>query len=625
MAHKTRRCTACLRPCKGHRGPTGSRCQEAYARGYQPMVFSTSDLCANRFTPLEETVSSPTSPSPPRLVRSAPLGSHALSDSDDYPPLPRASRASFPPATLAAPGTVPLTTCLERPLLSESPAHSQSPFESPARGGYSISTTMATQGNAGAPSTPTPGSSYPPATNVTYAPLTTWGNPQGVHVVQTINGPVATTQTTGWPRPPVQFNAQPMYQENPWASHGGHSLPPSLWQGLNGHNNPVTTSIVASPAPQSATPAHEPLRLAAPAQQLPAAHTTLPPWPPQYPGVQLGQVNYSQAPGFVQPSATIAAPPQVNQVLPTCAPYTGPTQVLYQQPTYVTAMPQPSGPPAAPTGTGYSFHHQVAPQNTNAIHPTAIRPSNPAHRHQVDLGLEFLDNKTIESALAGECVNLEDFISSQYNECDELKSHIDFMGNVQVKTVKSRKSVSNVLKWLECWVNYEMLMSRHFGHAVYVEMAKYRSFMIGISQKYKFSHVNAYDVRHRQRLAHTGSFLFSLVDHDLYVTKFDSSAVKGSSKCSKCASIEHTTSECSVNKPTGAGRGTNKRGSNRGRRGGTGRSEICYNYQTGNCNWGGDCIRRHKCAGCGGDNPQSSCPTPSCKTAVAKAAVQPST
>ena len=202
------------------------------------------------------------------------------------------------------------------------------------------------------------------------------------------------------------------------------------------------------------------------------------------------------------------------------------------------------------------------------------------------------------------------------------------MGNVQIKSVKSRKAINGVLKWLECWCNYEMLMSMNFGRNVYLEMERYRSFIIGISLKYKFTHVAAYDLRHRQRLAYSGSFLYSQVDHDLYVTIFDASAVKSTGKCSKCASTDHTTSECHI-KPAGAGRGSStRRSSGRGRRGGTGRSEICYNYQTGNCNWGGDCIRRHKCVGCGADNPQSTCGNPSCKTAVAggaRTAVQAST
>ena len=94
-------------------------------------------------------------------------------------------------------------------------------------------------------------------------------------------------------------------------------------------------------------------------------------------------------------------------------------------------------------------------------------------------------------------VNLEDFISNHVNDCEEIRSQIDNMGNVQVRSVKSRKSINGELKWLEFWGNYEMLMSMHFGHNVYIEMALNRSFIIGISQKYKFSYVAAYDLRHR--------------------------------------------------------------------------------------------------------------------------------
>ena len=134
------------------------------------------------------------------------------------------------------------------------------------------------------------------------------------------------------------------------------------------------------------------------------------------------------------------------------------------------------------------------------------------------MGLEYLDQRTIDSAINGECVSLEDFLQQGSFDVDELKPNIDTMGNLQVKSVRSRKGINSVLKWLEAWAAYEIVMCKSYGYNVYFEMARYRMFIIGISQKFRFQSVAAYDMRHRQRLAQAGSMLFSSVDHDLYVT-----------------------------------------------------------------------------------------------------------
>ena len=55
-----------------------------------------------------------------------------------------------------------------------------------------------------------------------------------------------------------------------------------------------------------------------------------------------------------------------------------------------------------------------------------------------------------------------------------------------------------------------------------------------MSQKVKFKFVAAYDLRHRQHLANTGSLAFYRVDHELYVTIFDAGAIENSGKCGKC-------------------------------------------------------------------------------------------
>ena len=164
-------------------------------------------------------------------------------------------------------------------------------------------------------------------------------------------------------------------------------------------------------------------------------------------------------------------------------------------------------------------------------------------------------------------MSLEEFLSNA-TDFDELRSSIDVLGNVQVKSIRGRKPINSMLKWLEAWAPYEMLMCKNFGYNVYYEMARYRVFLINLSQKFKFQYIASYDWRHRQRLAHSGSMLFSMVDHDLYVTIFDGGAVRVSNRCAKCTSIDHTTSECPRATSNGRGSSARSRGHNRGRRGG---------------------------------------------------------
>ena len=630
MAH-TRRCTACHRPCKGHRGPTGKRCPIAYERDYPPLEVTARALGDNRFTLLHDDVSNPESP-----VDSVP-------PSFDSPPRDTGNEVrmeeSRVPMNEQNPGPLNLSTTT----VQQAPPGAQVNHVTGTIAGSLPPSAMSTPGEGGPqyvtmPSGHVVGPTFATGPNLVrmFEPvpyMAPFNSGAGAQVVQTINRPVASAVNyNNWPSHPQPLaGPRPEYVatggSNPavpsWPSYGGHALPAHLWQTQSGHNNP------AQPAQY----------VVAPSTQIGPSAPARPDHVPGSPGgaasawantSSYGPTGYSSA----QPATQVVPPtlqswaPIANSyaTAPQAVPYPTPSQVVYRHtPPQGVSAPQlvVSGPllPDSAARPSYS-----GPSSTNAIHPSA---SASGVRPQTDLGLEFLEQKTIDAALRGECANLEEFMSCHINDAEELKSQIDNMGNVQIKSVKSKKHVNSILKWLECWVNYEMLMCRHYGHNVYLEMAKYRRFVIEISQKYKFSHVATYDIRHRRRLAHSGSLLYSQVDHDLYVTIFDSGAVRSSGKCAKCASLDHVTSDCSV-KSAAAGRGsTTRRGPGRGRRwGGAGRSEICYNFQSGNCSWGGDCIRRHKCVGCGGDNPQSTCGNPSCKAAVSGAsrtAVQAST
>ena len=386
-------------------------------------------------------------------------------------------------------------------------------------------------------------------------------------------------------------------------SYGGHPLAPTLW---NWH--------------QLAQPHHVTNQFAPPSQLGPY-------FPAQYrmvstPPVVSTPPAVSQGVSFVGPTPTPVVPVQAGPPIVQAPPVSSVALGANTAPSYVYGAPQSqasywgSSQPQSSVSSSLFRPELPPPGASNVIHPSISSSS----RHRPEYGLEYLDQRTIDSAINGECVALEDFL--QQSECDELKSNIDTMGNLQVKSVRVRKNINSVLKWLEAWAPYEMVLCKRYGYNVYYEMARYRMFIIGISQKFRFQSVAAYDLRHRQRLANAGSFLFSSVDHELYVTTFDIGAIKSTNRCGKCGSSDHGTSECSRSAGAAKGNPDKSKGQNRGKKTGKG-DEICYNFQSGSCSWGANCFRRHKCVGCGGDNPQSSCNSTSCKAAVARAASAP--
>ena len=226
----------------------------------------------------------------------------------------------------------------------------------------------------------------------------------------------------------------------------------------------------------------------------------------------------------------------------------------------------------------------------------------------LDVGMEFLTPKTVSAALDGEFICLDDCLDSAI-EREEIKSYVDSNGNVQSRSVRTKKSIASLYKWIEAWLVYMMLLSKYHGYPVFYQMARYMSFIVNLAQKFKINNVLAYDVRHRQRLGQARSFEFTAIDNELYVVNFDASATKSPSKCQKCGGADHLFSECNAKKSGGKNRSN------------VDRNEICYMFQFKKCKWGPECYRRHACASCGGTDPQSACPNPKCKTAPLSAMV----
>ena len=243
--------------------------------------------------------------------------------------------------------------------------------------------------------------------------------------------------------------------------------------------------------------------------------------------------------------------------------------------------------------------HATYGQNQREVDRAGVTEDMPM---PMDVGLEFLAPGAVNTAISGEFTNLEEFVNPLLAyDFDVLDS-----SGTQARGVRARKSITSIVKWLEAWLHYEMVLTKFFGYEVYYQMARYRAFILHISQKFKYQNVLSYDTRHRQRLAQTRSLAFARMDHELFIMTFDASAAKPAVRCGKCTSVEHSSSDCNVKQKSAGPRASTRPEPDK--------SEVCFRFQQKRCRWGAKCFRRHCCAGCGGPDPQSACSKPSCKS-----------
>ena len=102
------------------------------------------------------------------------------------------------------------------------------------------------------------------------------------------------------------------------------------------------------------------------------------------------------------------------------------------------------------------------------------------------------------------------------------------------------------------YVNFIDLLKPHKERIIvlanphrYGEMAKYRCVIHQASRKFIWSAVYAYDVRFRQESARVGGRRFDILDHSLYTTTLDATALRKDAKqCFRCKSFDHETREC---------------------------------------------------------------------------------
>jgi len=319
------------------------------------------------------------------------------------------------------------------------------------------------------------------------------------------------------------------------------------------------------------------------------------------------------APPFHQASqgqhvAATAAPPGVARLPPehVTSQHVPPLHGAYRQsfvnynPPFASANPLLNlNPPAAPVsypGTGHVPHGSTSGWTV----PSEIMAPMATH----------LGHKTVTNALNGEFVDLTECIDSFSDAANDVKSSVDEYGNVSIKSVKSRKNITNAFKWFEAWGHYEYIMARSYGFEVYQEMATYRAFMVNLFQRFKAPFVLMYDVRHRSRLAASRSLKFSHSNYGAFLMSFDQASLRvNANRCTRCSALDHDQADCpfrdyNTREPPFLNKGTSRDVS----------SEVCHRFQTASCRLGKKCKRRHVCIACGGPEGAQTCATCASKT-----------
>ena len=271
-------------------------------------------------------------------------------------------------------------------------------------------------------------------------------------------------------------------------------------------------------------------------------------------------------------------------------PHDPPYDVVYSAPppSALTAPPAPYGhrehrdyaqgdPTLPPFGQGYELSRRI---------PSHVEP------------------KTAYKALNGEFVHLETFLDCNANEYEAVECNVDSL----LRPFRPRKMITSLYKWMQAWGHYEVTLVSRYGLEMYYELASYRSFILSLTDKYKVPFILTYDERHRTALGRARSFEFSSFNHQLFVTIFDVNSLRTSSKCAKCASLEHVSKDCPFRGAAPSGGVTNQSSADRSRAGrqNVDPDEVCIRFQDGTCKFK-KCPCKHCCLLCGGPNGAKSC------------------
>lgn len=250
------------------------------------------------------------------------------------------------------------------------------------------------------------------------------------------------------------------------------------------------------------------------------------------------------------------------------------------------------------------------PRLTHQDLPGVMHQGPLSHQELMDAIPPHIDARTAQTALNGEFVHLEHFLNCDTNDYQEVRM-VDSSNGLQIKSSRPRKMITSFYKWIEAWGYYEVLLTCHYGIEIFIEMAKYRAFLLDLCDKYKIPYILNYDERFRAALGRRHSFDFNTFDQLLYTTILDASALRATTKCPKCGANDHSASDCPF-RSSGPKGPTNQPAADKGKGKGSKSTpvdptEVCIRYQDGTCRFQ-SCPRLHQCYICGGPKGAKFCP-----------------
>lgn len=269
-------------------------------------------------------------------------------------------------------------------------------------------------------------------------------------------------------------------------------------------------------------------------------------------------------------------------------------------PLYVASI---AAPPHIYSGSTISSH----PQTTSVpLDPVA------SNKRVLSTGV-IISEKTYQSAISGEFVDLAEFLpdstASVNIPTEAISAHVEG-NNLKLQPKKPRRGIHDFAGWLQAWNSYEMVLVEKRPD-IYCKLVNYRQFVQSCDQKYYWQAVAVYDVRFRANLAKNKSFDYADIDHSIFVTVLDATAVKRDARrCHRCRAYDHLVHECpfpaSSSLETGKAEKTDKKTTNE--KWYHMSKEGCNNFNQGKCQ-NTQCSRAHVCKGCRGPEPQLRCPT----------------
>ena len=323
---------------------------------------------------------------------------------------------------------------------------------------------------------------------------------------------------------------------------------------------------------------------------------------------------------------TIAAPPlagaepphaSVREPPSTAAPphaSAAPIPVNAQATVYYTGPPPPTISGTATAGPP-TLAAIPAPGPPLYAYPPPCEAGQLALKH-VDQAADFtafatipgLSNRQIQSALRGECVNLENFLTNnfQLDNVSELQSVIDEAGNLAYRPKSAKRRISNLSTWLESWGNYTRIMVRYHGVCCFEIFSQYMMYIIQLDRIYNWYAVYMFDMRHRASLPYHCVEYMS-INSNLMHTIFNATCVRNIPRCARCKADDHLVASCPFPAPAPTAQASSaQKGGRQKSTGNLSRTEVCDNFNKMRCNFSA-CRRQHVCIGCGGELPQQLC------------------